>query len=84
MDEENVNLQDNENQEAQQNPNPQPQQNPQEDLNQDQLTQDLEHMRNLTQDLRSTREPSLLSLATSLENSIDSLTHAHHQLNNMT
>ena len=85
MDEENNNLQDNENQESQQNPNPQPQQqqNLQDDLNQDPLTQDLEQMQNLMWDLRSTSEPSWLSLDTTLKNSIDFLTHGHHKLNNM-
>jgi len=66
------------------NPNAEQNQNPQPNFEQDDINHYVNEMRVHTRELRNSGEPSRLSLTTSIENSIDSLIHAHQQLTDMT
>jgi hypothetical protein len=65
-----------------QNPNPNPNPNPPQDPY-TKINQCLYELRNLIGELRNTREPSCISLATSLDNIVASIGHAHGQLSDI-
>lgn len=63
----------------------QPQNQPQnEPTVNNELQNNLNELKNLIHDLRNTREPTRLSLATSLDHYVESIDHAYGQLLEMT